>query len=173
MAVVSKPDDYSEWQQLGAEALNCSGYPRLHVTQTGFGQVTVVQAGCPAGEEIATPSSEETCIKCSPGTFKASKVNNLWTARCRDCPAGKFMDTVGASHCEQCDAGKYTAQIGSTVCDNCEAGKFKAAAGVNLACDTCEVGKHQASNGRNCAEAVPSESPFTIRITVSNMQRSP
>ena len=84
---------------------------------------TVTPRPCPGGtrknDSLAVMSRMEDCTDCNPGKFcpVGSHVET-------DCAPGTFNDQAKQDSCKQCEAGKYLDTAGGTQCIDCPQGSF-------------------------------------------------
>ena len=99
-----------------------------------------------------------------------------------------FGDIAGAAACRQCGAGEYSATSGASVCGKCLQGTFSAAGASNctvcapgsassdgLACVSCKAGEYTPTDGsaacQRCETAVGSAYTSTEGSAVCNLCR--
>lgn len=112
---------------------------------TASSEVSIVEvdAACPTG---TAPSSNQTCVACSPGTYAPA----TGLRSCLPCPAGTFSMTTGASQCSVCPAGTIS-RAGSTACSPCSAGSAVGSLGASI-CQRCAPGYFAGTTGsESCA----------------------
>lgn len=134
---------------------------------------------CPPGKHVAALASTE-CDKCEAGSYQdhdgkiackacgngkfltawSSEDSNDNSADCIDCPAGKYIETTGAT-CPMCPVGKYSGEtLDNTQCFDCLAlpaanAHWNHADGqTDDTCPwVCDSGKNATHGGTKCDDA--------------------
>eukprot|EP00927_Polykrikos_kofoidii_P026568 TRINITY_DN23630_c0_g5_i1.p1 TRINITY_DN23630_c0_g5~~TRINITY_DN23630_c0_g5_i1.p1 ORF type:complete len:1445 (-),score=201.93 TRINITY_DN23630_c0_g5_i1:229-4197(-) len=78
------------------------------------------------------------CQKCPPGQELVGFSEQLETARCTECPAGRYSSADGVQKCVDCGPGTYQDSNGADVCKQCPRGKFASESGARK-CLSCHV----------------------------------
>ena len=92
------------------------------------------------------------CPFCPAGTF----INSVGASACSPCPTGTYSN-AGARECTSCGAGTYTSGAGFSVCTQCSAGSFNTAIGSGYPMELTYngyCGSYYAFNGM-CSVANP------------------
>ena len=107
----------------------------------------------PSSPFPSTPPTSSPTVTCTSGTFFNLQANECvncaigrysnftelpWPTSCDLCPAGFYINRVGADRCEACASGKLSSADG-TYCKDCEAGEYSF---NNTACVLCSPGTY-------------------------------
>ena len=102
---------------------------------------------CPVGTTYSTaiPSSESTCVACSPGTISS----NIGSLSCQPCPIGSSQSMSMRSSCTACPAGSFAADTGMTTCTACPSGGYCPTVGgaSSQVWQACDAGKYFEGTG--------------------------
>jgi hypothetical protein len=110
---------------------------------------------CQAGTYISYKCKDgriAECTNCPAGKFaEFALTNQLGESSCTLCPAGTYLNTigaVGATSCLSCGTGLYSPATQSTTCTVCSTGTFNPAVGQSV-CVSCAPGTYSNVTGRS------------------------
>lgn len=114
-------------------------------------EVLLSYVQCPPGQH----NDGLLCSLCAPGT-----ANDMWSqSYCRECIAGFYSNTTGASSCLPCPVGTYS-ELGSTTCTQCPRGTFSQERAAT--CTQCAPGTFAEHEGSAQCEACPLGAEHTV-----------
>ncbi len=94
----------------------------------------VATTPCPVGRH--SPTGNEPCEKCLPGTY----AENLGSIVCNSCAAGTVAPLAGSEFCDRCPVGTQMPIEGGIACETCPEGYIAPDIGTAL-CTQCPSGK--------------------------------
>eukprot|EP01047_Picozoa_sp_COSAG01_P020352 COSAG01_NODE_1157_length_11476_cov_87.701503_1_plen_1017_part_10 len=98
------------------------------------------------------------CVKCAPGQYDH---DHNPTTSCRDCPAGQYSITQGATSCTRCAPGTWVPRFSgnagaSNSCFKCAPGQYDHDRNPTTLCQDCPAGQYGNTQGAtSCTPCAP------------------